>query len=86
MTLTAKNRHTCDLSFSSQTPIAPEVVMSPTITSLDEIDYDISVASIALGVARGAWNRCPSSENARVVDEAERRVNDLLDERLAAQR
>ncbi len=60
--------------------------MSPTVASLDQIDYDISLAYIALGVARGAWSRCPSSENARVVDEAEDRVNLLLDERIAAQR
>ncbi len=60
--------------------------MSPTVTSLDQIDYDISVAYIALGVARSAWSRCPSSENARAVDEAERCVDRLLDERFAAQR
>jgi hypothetical protein len=60
--------------------------MSPTITSLDQIDYDISVAYIALGVARGSYTRCPSAENSRLVDEAESAVDRLLDERFAAQR
>jgi hypothetical protein len=60
--------------------------MSPTVTSLDQIDYDISVAYIALGVARSSWQRCPSAENARTVDEAESCVNRLLDERLEARR
>jgi hypothetical protein len=59
--------------------------MSPTITSLDQIDYDISVAYIALGVARSSYDRCPSGENAEAVDAAERSVNRLLDERFAAQ-
>jgi hypothetical protein len=62
-----------------------EVVMSPTITSLDRIDYDISVAYIALGVARSAFDRCPSAANAEGVDAAEGCVNRLLDERFAAQ-
>ncbi len=59
--------------------------MSPSVTSLDEIDYDISVAYIALGVARSRWVRCPSGENARLVEESEGVVDRLLDERLAAQ-
>jgi len=59
--------------------------MSPTVTSLDQLDYDISVAYIALGVARGSFDRCPSAENERAVDEAETSVNRLLDERFAAQ-
>jgi len=59
--------------------------MSPTITSVDEIDLDISVAYIALGVARGSFDRCPSGENASAVAEAEDCVNRLLDERFAAQ-
>jgi len=58
--------------------------MSPTV-SFDQLDYDISVAYIALGVARSSWDRCPSAENARAVDEAEDCVNRLLDERFAAQ-
>ncbi len=58
--------------------------MSPSITSVDEIDLEISVAFIALGSARGLWRRCPSAENERRVDEAEAEVNRLLDQRLAA--
>jgi hypothetical protein len=63
-----------------------EVAMSPTATTLEQLDCDISVAHIALGVARGSWHRCPSPENARLVDEAESSVNRLLDERFAALR
>ena len=59
--------------------------MSPTVTSLDQLDYDISVAYIALGVARSSFDRCPSGENASAVAEAECCVNRLLDERFAAQ-
>ena len=59
--------------------------MSPTITSLDEIDLDISIAYIALGAARTSFGRCPSGENARAVDEAEHALNARLDARLAAQ-
>lgn len=59
--------------------------MSPTVTSLDQLDCDISVAFIALGVARSSWDRCPSAENARAVEEAEGSVNRLLDERFVAQ-
>jgi hypothetical protein len=59
--------------------------MSPTINTLDELDYGISVAYIALGVARTSWARCPSAENAHLVDEAETAVNQLLEERFVAQ-
>ena len=59
--------------------------MSPTITSLDQIDLDIAVAYIALGAARSGFTRCPSAENQRLVDDAEASVNLLLDARLAAQ-
>ena len=58
--------------------------MSPTITSLDEIDLDIAVAYIALGVARGAFTRCPSAENEQRVTDAAAGVDRLLDARLAA--
>jgi len=58
--------------------------MSPTVTSLDQLDYDISVAYIALGVARSSWHRCPSPENERLVDNAEGCVNRLLEERFTA--
>ena len=60
--------------------------MSPTVTSLDEIDLEVAVAYVALGVARSAFTRCPSGENQRAVDDAENAVNQLLDARLAAQR
>jgi hypothetical protein len=66
--------------------LGEEIAVSPTVTSIDQLDYDISVAYIALGVARSSWDRCPSAENARVVDEAESCVDRLLDERLATQR
>ena len=59
--------------------------MSPTVTSLAQIDTDIAVAYIALGVARTSWARCPSAENAEAVDAAESCVNRLLDERFVAQ-
>jgi hypothetical protein len=58
--------------------------MSPTITTIDEIDLDISVAYIALGAARTAFAHCPSGENARTVDEAESALNAQLDARLVA--
>jgi hypothetical protein len=45
----------------------------------------VSVAFVALGVARSAFTRCPSGENQRAVDDAENAVNRLLDARLAAQ-
>ena len=60
--------------------------MSPTVTTIDQIDYDISVAYIALGVARGSHTHCPSAENARRVAEAEESVDRLLDQRLAVGR
>jgi hypothetical protein len=58
--------------------------MSPTVTTtdLDRIDSDISVASIALGIARASYRRCPSGENARAVDVAVAVVDRLLDQRL----
>ena len=59
--------------------------MSPTVTSLDQIDLDLSVACIALGVARNGFARCPSAENQRQVDDAEAAVDRLLDARLAVQ-
>ncbi len=60
--------------------------MTTTISPLARIDSDISMASIAIGVARAAFARCPSSENARVLDRAIGAVDRLLDERLAASR
>jgi hypothetical protein len=63
---------------------APEADMSTSITAIDQLDYDISLAYIALGVARSAWAHCPSAENTLRVVEAERDVDALLDERLLA--
>ena len=60
--------------------------MSPTITSVDEIDLDISVAYIALGGARHAFARCPSAEKELRVADAVATVDRLLDARLAASR
>ena len=60
--------------------------MSPTITSVDEIDLDISVAYIALGVARSSFTRCPSAETEQLVAEAVADVDRLLDARLATAR
>ena len=59
--------------------------MTTTITSLDQIDLEISIAFIALGAARSAFAHCPSGENARAVDEAESALNRQLDARLVAQ-
>jgi hypothetical protein len=60
--------------------------MSTIVSPLDRIDADIAMASVALGVARSSFARCPSSENARVLDRAAAAVDRLLDERLAAGR
>jgi hypothetical protein len=60
--------------------------MSTTITSLDQIDLEISVAYIALGAARAAFERCPSAENGSAVDSAEHSLDALLDARLAVTR
>ena len=59
--------------------------MSPTVTILDQLDCDISVAYLALGLARSSFDRCPSAENEHGVDEAENALNRLLDQRFAAQ-
>ena len=68
--------------------------MSPTVAptdrtpapSTDRIDTDLAIAGVALGSARASYVRCPSSENARVLDRAVAAVDRLLDERLAAGR
>jgi len=59
--------------------------MSPIVTSVDEIDLEISVAYIALGSARGRFDRCPSGENQHRVDEAAAEMDRLLDQRLVLQ-
>ena len=58
--------------------------MTRTVPSIEALDLEITVAYIALGVARSAAARGPSGENARRVAEAEADVDALLDERLAA--
>ena len=60
--------------------------MSPTVTTIDQLDCEIAVAFIALGVARTSFHRCPSGENAEAVTAAEASVDRLLDQRFAAQR
>ena len=60
--------------------------MSQIVTSVDELDLEISVAFIALGGARGRFEHCPSAENQRRVDEAEAEVDRLLDQRLVVSR
>ncbi|MGY1603900.1 hypothetical protein [Geodermatophilus sp. SYSU D00815] len=57
--------------------------MSPTVTTIDQLDLDISLAYLVLGAARSAWAHSPSAENTRRLAEAERDVDALLDERLA---
>jgi hypothetical protein len=59
--------------------------MSPSITTIEEIDLEISVAYIRLGGVRSSWERSPSAENARRLEEAQAEVDRLLDERLLAQ-
>jgi hypothetical protein len=60
--------------------------MSPSVTSVEEIDLGIAVAHIALGGARSVFVRCPNGENEQRVDEAEAEVNRLLDRRLTVSR
>jgi len=85
MTWPTKNGHVCDLASRSQQPFRLEVVMSPTIAALDQLDCDIAVAYVALGVARRSFERCPSAENESAVADAEACVDRLLDERFAVQ-
>jgi hypothetical protein len=58
--------------------------MSPSVTSIDELDLEISVAYIGLGSARQLFVRCPSAENESRVTAAEAEVDRLLDRRLDA--
>ncbi len=58
--------------------------MIRTDPSLAELDLEIAVASIALGMVRTAEEHCPSAENSRRVAEARAEVDGLLDRRLAA--
>jgi hypothetical protein len=56
--------------------------MDPSITCIENLDLEISVAYITLGGAREVWNRCPVAENQQRVDAAEAEVNRLLERRL----
>ncbi|RFU18973.1 hypothetical protein [Geodermatophilus marinus] len=58
--------------------------MTRTVTSLDDLDLEIAVAYIALGVARSAHAHSPSGPNTRRVEDAVAEVDRLLDTRLAA--
>ena len=62
------------------------VVVGEHASNLDQLDGDLAVASVALGVARSSYARRPSAENARLVDRAVAAVDRLLDQRLAAGR
>ncbi len=59
--------------------------MERSITAIENLDLEISVAYLTLGVVREVWIRCPVAENQRRVDEAEAEVNRLLDRRFAVQ-
>ena len=54
-----------------------------TLASTDEVDADLAMAGIALAEARRCYVRCPSAENAGVVDRAVAAVDRLLDQRIA---
>lgn len=60
--------------------------MSPTLLDIDRIDGDLTVAQVALGLARSAYLRCPSGENAGLLERAVAAVDALLDQRLAVGR
>ena len=59
--------------------------MDQSVTCIENLDLEISVAYITLGGARELWARCPVAENQHRVDEAEAEVNRLLDRRLVVQ-
>ena len=57
--------------------------MDPSMTCIENLDLEISVAYLTLGVAREVWARCPVADNQRRVDAAEAEVNRLLERRFA---
>jgi hypothetical protein len=59
--------------------------MDRSITCIENLDLEISIAYLTLGGAREVWSRCPVAENQQRVDAAEAEVNRLLDQRLAVQ-
>lgn len=58
--------------------------MSQAVTSIEDIDLEISVACIVLRAARASYDRCPSAANERRVADAGIEVDRLLDARLVA--
>ncbi len=58
--------------------------MSTPVVSLDALDLDLALASVALGVAREMWVHCASAANTRRLEEAQAEVDALLDVRSAA--
>ena len=60
--------------------------MDRSITCMENLDLEISVAYITLGGARELRNRSPVAVNQQRVDAAEAEVNRLLERRLTVQR
>ena len=56
--------------------------MSPTVVAVDQLDLDLALAAVALGMARTRFDHCGSAENTRLLQEAQAQVDVLLDERL----
>jgi hypothetical protein len=56
--------------------------MSRIVPSTDDLDVEIAVVAVVLSGARGRFDRCPSAENQRRIDEAAAEVDLLLDQRL----
>ena len=59
--------------------------MDHSFSCIENLDLEISVAYITLGGAREVWAGCPVAANRQRVDEAEAKINRLLDRRLAVQ-
>jgi hypothetical protein len=57
-----------------------------SVTCIENLDLEISVAYITLGGVRELWTHCPVAENQERVDAAEAEVNRLLEHRLTVQR
>ena len=66
------------------TETSPTGTPSTEAPDSETIDLAISVAAVAIGVARRAEERCPSAENAQRVAHAVAAVDALLDQRLAS--
>jgi len=59
--------------------------MNRSMTCIENLDLEISIAYLTLGEARDVFTRCPVAENQERVDAAEAQVDLLLDRRLAVQ-